>query len=433
MKKRIFLLAALAWAGSHLIACSSYGSSNNRGTSNLHTRLLASQGVTSTSDFGDLTFINGANDTLARISPVSAGSAPGLMAISPTRNTLLAFDASSNSVFGVDTVTGAGFSNVRLSGPTTSMVVPSAALVGYAAVPTAIVNGYSFVGGVEEMNLANGAITTTIALTNAKTVVSDATGAHLLVFNDSDSVAVVTPIVAAPPVDTSCLSGTPNSVCTIVGGFDKPVNAIVSGSTAYIFNCGPECHGTQAGIAVFDLNSMTITSTIPLDAATWGFLTGSTLYVAGTSPTANDCGGQTTAATTCGRLSIVDLGSQTMTNEIAITDGTHHRMDMSINGQLFIGSHNCTNIGNVNNPNGEVRGCLTIYNTNNATVIIPPDNGDVGGFQSLTSRDVEYVAENGVLRVYDTTKDIVLVNDFLPQGEINIVGYVGDIKAIDFF
>jgi hypothetical protein len=27
----------------------------------------------------------------------------------------------------------------------------------------------------------------------------------------------------------------------------------------------------------------------------------------------------------------------------------------------------------------------------------------------------------------------LLVNNFLPQGTINVVGYVGDVKAIDFF
>jgi hypothetical protein len=38
------------------------------------------------------------------------------------------------------------------------------------------------------------------------------------------------------------------------------------------------------------------------------------------------------------------------------------------------------------------------------------------------------------LFVYDTTKDILYINaDLLPQGTINIVGYVGDVKAIDFF
>ncbi len=43
------------------------------------------------------------------------------------------------------------------------------------------------------------------------------------------------------------------------------------------------------------------------------------------------------------------------------------------------------------------------------------------------------MAEGGQLRVYDTTKDILLINDFVPQGTIDIVGFVGDVKAIDFF
>jgi hypothetical protein len=57
----------------------------------------------------------------------------------------------------------------------------------------------------------------------------------------------------------------------------------------------------------------------------------------------------------------------------------------------------------------------------------------VNGLQGFTTRDVEYVAEGGSLRVYDTLTDVLLINDFLPEGNINIVGYVGDIKAIDFF
>ena len=120
--------------------------------------------------------------------------------------------------------------------------------------------------------------------------------------------------------------------------------------------------------------------------------------------------------------------------EIAITDGYHDRIDMSVNGQLFIGSYGCTNIGNVYNPQGEVRGCLSIYNTTTATVVIPPDNGDVTGLQSFTTRDVEYVAEGGNLRVYDTLIDsLILPNDFIETGTILITGYIIDVKAIDFF
>ncbi len=354
------------------------------------------------------------------------------MAISPTRNLVTVFDSGSNSVFAVNTVTEANIGRVQLPGPTQSMIIPSAAQTGYAAVPSASVQGYTGVGAIEVMNLA-GAITTSIAVPNAQTVIADGTGSHLIVFNGSDSIFVISPGAAVPPVDLSCASA-PNLVCTIVPGFDQPVYGIVSGSTAYIMNCGPECGGTTASVAVFDLATLTVTATIPVDGATWGLLNnGSTLYVSGNSPSNSACTGQTTAAQKCGRLDVVDLNSGTVTNRYAITDGYHDRMDMSSNGQLYIGSHDCTNIGNINNPSGEVRGCLSILNTTNNSILIPPATGDVTGLQGFSSRYIEYVAEGGSLRVYDTTRNVPLVNDFLPQGTINIVGNVTDIKAIDFF
>ena len=232
----------------------------------------------------------------------------------------------------------------------------------------------------------------------------------------------------------SCYTNPPNSVCSIVPGFDRPVFAVVNGSTAYVMNCGPQCGGTQASVAILDLSTLTITGTIPVDAATMAFLSGSTLYVAGTPAlAANNACGQGTAATICGRLDVVDLGSGTVTSTAVITDGFHDRMDMTTGGQLFIGSHDCTNIGDVNNPSGEVRGCLSIYKVADGSVLVPPDNGNVYGLQGFISRNVEYVAEGGALRVYDTTKDILLINDFVPQGTINLTGFIGDVKAIDFF
>jgi hypothetical protein len=67
-------------------------------------------------------------------------------------------------------------------------------------------------------------------------------------------------------------------------------------------------------------------------------------------------------------------------------------------------------------------------------VVIPPDNGDVTGLQGFSSRNVEYVAEGGNLRVYDTTIDSLLLNtDFIPTGTIVITGKIIDVKAIDFF
>jgi len=432
LKKRILILVVGLGASLGLIACGGYNNNTSYNT-NVKNRVVASQGVSSPTAFGGLRLINGYNDTIVPVAPLSAGSSPGLMALSPTRNIVTAFDAGSNSVYAVDATRESPIGNVRLPGPTSSVVVPTSVATGYAAVPSATVNGYAFTGAIEEMNFSSGVLLT-IAVPNAQTVVANQDGSQLLVFsNDSNVMTVLFPGLAAPPVDTSCYSNPPNAVCTVVPGFDRPVFAIVNGTTAYVLNCGSQCGGLQASVMVFDLNTLTITNTIPVDAATMAWLDGSTLYVAGTPPTNNACDPKTTQAKTCGRLDVIDLTSGIVTGTAMITDGYHQRMDMTTNGQLFIGSRDCTNIGDVNNPNGEVRGCLSIYKTADGSVLFPPDNGNVDALQGFVSRKVEYVAEGGSLRVYDTNKDILLINDFVPQGTINVVGYVGDVKAIDFF
>jgi hypothetical protein len=448
LKRLTLVLAVLTvgLTGLGLISCGGYGPGGYLPPSKLLHRVLASQGVTATFSFGGLRIINAEKDILPPVGEMSAGSSPGLMAISPTRAVVAAFDAASTSVFGINAVTETSLATVRLPGATTSMVVPTASPIGYAAVPSATVNGFTFTGAVDVMNFNSGSITTTIAVTNAQTLVSNAAGTQLLVFsNDSNAVTVLNPGNAVPPVDTSCMTSPNTSVCMIVQGFDRPVNAVISGNTAYILNCGAECGGTQASVQKLDLSTLTPSGPpVPVNGATVAFLSGSSLYVAGNGtasgqPCASLPSAGTTAATFCGTLDIVDLSTMTdpyfdsPSTEIAIPDGYHDRIDMSVNGQLFIGSRVCTNIGNVNNPVGEVRGCLAIYNTTNSSVIIPPDNGNVDGLQSFTQRNVEYVAQGGKLRVYDTTKDIFLINDFVPQGTINVVGYVGDVKAIDFY
>jgi len=438
LRRRILVLVLGAGASLNFVSCGGY--SKTGPPSGQVNRVLVSQGTSSTTNFGSLILVNGYTDLPVRGSRISAGSSPGLMAVSPSLNIAASFDVSSNSVYAVDTGKESSIGNIRLPGPTSSMVFPGADGIGYAAVPTATVTGLSILGAVEEMNFSN-SVLTTIAVSNAQTVISNSGGSQLLVFsNDSDSVTVLTPGLAVPPVDTSCLSTTPNPVCTTVPGFDRPVYGIIAGTTGYILNCGPQCGGVTASVMVFDLPSLTITSTIPVDAATWGLINGSTLYVAGTPTTNNDCSGQMwgtppqpTAATTCGRLDIIDLTSGTVTARVKITDGFHDRMDLNVLGQLFIGSHDCTNIGNANNPSGEVRGCLTIFRTADNSIVIPPDNGDVNGLQGFTTRPVEYVAQGGNLRVYDTQTDTLLLNYLIPQGTVAVVGYVGDVKAIDFF
>jgi hypothetical protein len=455
LNRRFLALMAGLCASVNFIACG--GGKPTNPPSGLTERVLASQGVTTNVTFGGLVIINGYNDTIPRVAPIGAGSSPGLMAISPSRGIAAAFDSSSNKVYAVDTSTEKDIGNVQLQGPTVSLAVPTSSALGYAAVPSATVNGYSFTGAVDVMNFSGGT-PTTIAVTSAQMLVSNSTGTQLLVFsNDSDSITVLTPSAASPPVDLSCVTSPLNtSVCQMIAEpqGSRPVWAIIDGSTAYVMNCGYECGGLTSGgqpaqpnVAVFDLNTLTVTNTVNVNGATWGWLNGTTLYVAGNgSPTGPLCSSltnsinPTTAATYCGTLDIVNLNTMTdpylnnPSSEIAIPDGYHDRMDLTSDGQLFVGSYGCTNIGNVTSPSGEVRGCLAIYNTTNNTLVIPPDNGDVGGLQGFTTRYIEYVAEGGNLRVYDTTTDQLYINSqFLPTGSIDVVGYVGDVKAIDFF
>ena len=427
MKRVALVLVVLVLASVSFLSCG-YSSSSYKPPSGLTTRVLASQSVTGPTSLSGLIIVDGANDTLGR-GGISAGTSPALMAISSDRKTLLVFDSApnNNSVGVINARNETASGSIQIGGSTTSMVALTTGF-GYAAVPAAVVNG-SPTGGVVVMNLTVGGLAAPISVPNAQTLIASPDGTKILVFSgDSDAVTVMSPL----------LVNTGNPVTVTVPGFDRPAYGVFSsdGSTAYILNCGPECGGTQASVQTLDMSTLTVGAPLVVDGATIAWLSGSTLYVAGNSPINSPCTGQTTAATTCGRLDIVDLGAFTVTTSVVITDGYHNRIDMSSNGQLFIGSYGCTTIGNVNNPQGEVRGCLSIFDTTmpgNSSAIVPPDNGDVTGLQSFTSRSVEYVAEGGNLRVYDTTKDSLLFDSFISTGTITISGKIIDVKAIDFF
>jgi hypothetical protein len=435
LKKSALLAVALTLASFGLVCCGKGKKSTTKPTSGLTTRVFASQSVSSLTASPGIIIVNGDLDTLARASEISAGSSPGLMAISPERATVLVFDSATNNVNIINTKTEALAGTIQLPGPTISMVAPTNQ-TGYAAVPTAPLIG-SPQGAVVVMDLVSDFITGSISVPNAQTVVSNPSGTEILAFsNDSDALTVVSPL----------LLNTSSPVTTTVPGFDRPVYAVFSGdgSTAYVLNCGAECGGTQASVQTLSIATLAVGAPVPVDAATIALLSGSTLYVAGTSTTNNSCSGQTTAATTCGRLDVVNLNSMTVTGHVVITDGYHDRIDISNNGQLFIGSHTCTNIGNVNNVSGEVRGCLSIFDTTtpgNTTAVIPPDNGDVTGFQTISrpsetnvgSDSVEYVAEGGNLRVYNTLTDSLLLDTNTETGTITITGQIIDVKAVDFF
>ncbi|MBV8909396.1 MAG: hypothetical protein JOZ89_01415 [Gammaproteobacteria bacterium] len=168
--------------------------------------------------------------------------------------------------------------------------------------------------------------------------------------------------------------------------------------------------------------------------ASTGLLQGNTLYVAGTAPGQ----GCNPASALCGALSVVDLSSgpanvvclpppgsaMRACSVFPISDGFHNRAIMGANGQLFLGARNCTDL----NSSSVVRGCLSIFDTGTATVVMPPDNGDVTGIAAIPNRSVVYVCEGGNLRIYDTTTDKLAST---PSPPPNIIGQAIDVKVVD--
>ena len=369
--------------------------------------------------------------SLSVVSLVGSSTQPGLMALAPGLQSTLVYSQIGNTVTVVDNAketvaTVAGSTSpvppITLPGLTESIAVSPFATAAYVAVPTAPVFGQN-PGAVQVLNLQNGSTTASIPIPGARFVICSPDGNHLLVFSDnSDIVTVITTVLIGTNTD-------PRSYIT---GFDRPVWGIfTSNSSAFVMNCGAQCGGKAAGVSVLNVGASSASSTTPVSAATYGLVNNSMLYVAGTPPGSNTCAGSPTSATTCGRLSVIDTASMTVTGSAVIANGYHDRMQISQNGQLYIGSHSCTNI---NISGGEVRGCLSVLNTSNGGVLIPPNNGDVTGLQQITGRNIVYVIQNGALQIYDTVTNQLQVTPGDTQnndGQVDIVGQLYDVKLVN--
>jgi hypothetical protein len=440
--KRILVSVFVLLAGSvALVSCGNSNSSStaaNKGPSKLKFRVFVTNPLLPTgtgSRLPVLNIVDASRDilSLSVISLSGNSTQPQLMALSPNLQFTMIFSPSGNTISLVNNstesiaqTTGGTVQAITLPGSTESMFIGNANTAGYAAVPTAPVIGQD-PGAVVVLNLLNGSIAASIPVPGAHFIVPSPDGNHILVFSDnSDTVTVITTIAI----------GTSTDPRTYITGFDRPVWGIFNdNTTAYVLNCGPQCMGKAAGVSVLNVNTSSIENTTPVNAATYGLLNGSKLYVAGTPPPnpvgTNTCAGAPTAATVCGRLTVLETGSMTVAGSAIITDGYHDRMQLSQDGQLFIGSHGCSNI---NILGGEVRGCLSILNTNSSKVVIPPQNGDVTGIQPITGRPVAYVIQSGQFWIYDTPADTLQV---IPgdannnNGQIDVVGQLFDLKLVD--
>jgi len=459
LKRCLLLLAVIILTSLALISCgssskssSSSSSSSTPKPSGLKFRAVVSQDVQSTLATPGLILIDALKDLRANVGIIGAGStAPAALFLSSDRKITVAVSIDQNRLVVLNNNTEAisAIGTIQLPGNTESLVISADNGTAYAAVPNAPVPGGVSVGAIAIVNLNAGGTPPTLPIPGVHYLTESGDGSKILAFSDNtdltqlsnvQTVTLVSPFnIVAGSKNAICNPAPPNPVvCQYVTGFDHPVAGFFSSDNtqAWILNCGPECGGTQASVQLLDLhdpaNPVAGAPTPIPGGATVGFMQNQTLYVAGNPPVgSNTCaGGPTTAATTCGRLTIVNLATLPQATAIqptaVIPDGYHTHIDISGNGQLFVGSRNCTNIVPAT-PGAERRGCLAILNTNNGNLIIPPDNGDVTGMTPITNRTVFYLVEGGELRIYDTTTDKI----YLLQS-IDIFGNAVDVKLIDF-
>ncbi len=342
-------------------------------TSQLDDRVLV------TNEFASqVNIINADND---QVSPfrIGGGNNPTFMAVSSDKRRTLILSSLNNGIAVVDNDTEVTLGQTGMPGLVESLVAGNDGTRGYAAVRNA--------GVVVVIDTTNGS-TTNITVPTVRRLVLSPDGTRLLAFSDdSDSVTVI---------DTS------NNGTTVVPGFDRPVNAVFSSdsSIAYIMNCGPQCGGATASVQELIMATNLPGNSINVSAATVGFISGGSLYVAGSAGAA-------------GLLDVVNVPALTPSaSGIAIGDGFHHTMALGSNSKLFIAARTCVN-------------CLTILNTANNTPVIRPPNGEVNALQPIDDRNVVYVTEGDELVIYDTTTDA-------PQAtQLNFVGRVVDAKRID--
>jgi hypothetical protein len=436
LKKSLIALTVSFFASALLVSCG--GSSSGQPPSNLTFRAFVSNPLSENSGGAILPVLNivDATKDVASAATVSLAVAmpdAGMMVVSPEKDQTLVVGPTSDRIAVVDNATEAAGTVIVLPGATESLLVWTDDTSAFVAMPSAPEPGQA-AGGVGWFDISSGATKATIPVPGAHYVVPSPTGNQILVFSDnSDAVTLLFPALlgTGPQTNTQVpCTGAPITACT-VSGFDRPVWGVFSadGSTAYIFNCGRECGGSApASIVPLKMATEAPGTLIPLASngltggATVGLLSGNLLYVAGTPSSPPIPCGNGTAAQNCGVLSVVDVTSSTTVAATLIPDGYHNRIQFGSNGQLFVGSHNCTNV----TSSTETRGCLAIFDTVKSQVTIPPANGDVTGIEPIPNRTVVYVCQNGALEIYDTA------TDKLQTTQVDIIGQAIDVKVVDF-
>jgi hypothetical protein len=330
---------------------------------------------------------------------IAVGTSVTWEVVSSDRTKTMVFDPNTNAVYFVTNSSETLLTSVALAGPAGMGLFSPDGNTAYVPVRTVPITG-GRAGGVQVVSVTNANISTTYAVPSASYAALSPSGQYLLVFADNSDLVFLIDLNATPIAPMK------------ISGFSRPVNAFFStdSNTAYVLNCGWECGDAapgQASVTQLNLPSQAIQASVPVGGASVGLLSGTTLYVAGTSFTLGPT------------YDSVNVSSMTLNtaSSVPITDGLHTTMALAMNNKLYIGSVTCMNT---------TAGCLSVVNvsSNTAEPALPP-TGAVTGMLAISNRNVVYVIQGGYQIIYDTNTD-------KPQNtQVVFHGPLSDIVQVD--
>jgi len=401
------IFAAAAAAGILLLmgiqsACGGGGSSTTP-ASGLSERVF----VTSQNGPTPLDIVDASKDQFTASTVTLGGSSPALM-VPGANNTTLVFNAGNNGISVVDNIkeavvtmlgttdctAGTVSCELQLPGPTESMAESSDAKFIYAAIPTTSQVAYV------DLTVNPFKINSVPATAgNCTTGTNCVPGAHRLVLSHSNAKLLVFNELLSNQFEVINTSDKTVQTVTSTTSLDHPIFGVFSSddSKAYILNCGAECGGKQASVAVLDMTALTLGQMVNVDAATIATSDSSNLYVAGSDP----------ASPGAGSATILPIPALTGAKQIKIGDGFHQVVSL-FQSKFIVGARTCTT------------GCLSIVDPAAGTAIVDSPKGDVTCIAPITPRSVFYDTEGGELHVYDVSNG----NEHLNNGTLvlDVVG-----------
>jgi len=414
---------------------SCYGSKNYQNPSKVRFRAVISNSlhpVTGTIHVPALEIMDANTDKLS-FTPISLSELPDLstLDVASNKSVTLAYSPGGH-MFGIvnNTTEQSSGSTVTIPGSTDSFFLANNTQFIYAAVPNAS-TASGIPGAVVQVSVSAGAVSATIPIPHVR-YIREIPAANVILALTDNAEGACSPQSGAVIVISEGKIGSssdPRSqpICGFnQQGIDHPASVALTANPflPIILQCGKECGGTNdAALIPLDITPVQPAALAPIavpGGATIGTGVGNTLYVAGTTPGTVCSSG--TAAGSCGTLTSVDLTGNHATNSVEITDGYHDKIDITTDGQIVVGAHDCTEV----NTSSEIRGCLSFFNPSTSKVAIAQFNGNVTGLAPVPGRNVLYAVQGGSFVVYDTTTD-----KFLPEHQTRIVGETVDVKIID--